>query len=81
MNTESQYLDRQLPDGLPLLHLPKKNGLILSGKIPNWLLLAAAIQLAPDYDWTAVYQPQLNGYVIVTHIDPDMVGQILLRKT
>ena len=80
MNTQSQYLDMEFPEGLPLPLLYKKSGLILSGKIPNWLLLAAARQLSLDYDWLAVYQPQLNGYVVVAHTDSEMIGEILPRE-
>jgi len=79
MNTQSQYLDMEFPEGLPLPLLHKKSGLILSGKIPNWLLVAAARQLASDYDWLAVYQPQLNGYVVVAHNDSERIGEILPR--
>ena len=65
MATKSQYLNWENPGGLPLPEPQISAGLILSGKIPNWLLLAAARQFAPDFDWLAVYQPQLGGAVVV----------------
>ncbi len=65
MATKSQYLNWENPGGLPLPKPQINAGLVLSGKIPNWLLLAAAKQLAPDFDWLAVYQPQLGGAVVV----------------
>ncbi len=79
MNTQSQYLDRQTPKRLPLPALPHKNGLILSGKIPNWLLTAAARQAAHAYLWLAVYQPQSNGYIVVADTDSEMIGKVLPR--
>ncbi|MCP4425073.1 MAG: hypothetical protein GY803_11305 [Chloroflexi bacterium] len=77
MNTQSQYLDRQFPEGLPLPRPRETKGLVLSGKIPNWLLVAAAQQLASGYEWLAIYQPPLNGAVMVAHADSALIGQVI----
>ena len=63
--TTSQYLDPNVPDSLPLPSRAKGSGLVLSGRVPNWLLMAAARQLAPGFGWLAVYQPPLGGAVVV----------------
>lgn len=69
MTTDSQYLAWDNPDGLPLYQPPADRGLVLIGKTPNWLLMAAVRQLAPQTRWIAVYQPQLNGAVVVASSD------------
>lgn len=63
--TTAQYLDPTLPEGLPLPAQLRGNGLVLSGRMPNWLLSAAARRLTPGFGWLAVYQPQLGGAVVV----------------
>jgi CRISPR-associated protein Csx3 len=75
----SQYLDPDEPEGLSLpVIAPGKNGLALSGKIPNWLLMAAARQLAGIRPWLAVYQPPLGGAVVVwSAIEERAIGEIL----
>jgi CRISPR-associated protein Csx3 len=65
METASQYLLIDAIDRLPIYQpLPGRN-LILSGKIPHWLLAAAVRQLAPDSRQIAVYHPPTRGSVIV----------------
>ena len=63
--TTSQYLDPNQPESLPLPPRLRGEGLVLSGRMPNWLLTAAARQLASGFGWLAVYQPQLGGAVVV----------------
>ncbi len=77
MTTQSQYLDKQRPEGLPLPYVEGTGGLILSGKVPNWLLLATARQVGVTVSWIAVYQPQLKGAVIVKEAqDNQRVGAV-----
>lgn len=66
MKTHSQYLDIESAHELPLIELPPERGVILSGKIPHWLMMAAARQIAPTVPWLAVYQPPLGGAVVIT---------------
>jgi CRISPR-associated protein Csx3 len=75
----SQYLDPDEPEGLPLpVIAPGENGLVLSGKIPHWLLIAAARQLAGIRSWLAVYQPPLGGAVVVwSATEERALGEIL----
>jgi CRISPR-associated protein Csx3 len=77
--TGSQYLDPDEPEGLPLpVIAPGKKGLVLSGKIPNWLLMAAARRLAGIQPWLAVYQPPLGGAVVVwSATEERAVGDVL----
>jgi CRISPR-associated protein Csx3 len=63
--TTSQYLDPDEPEGLPLPRAAGGMGLVLSGKAANWMLLGAARQLGAGRPWLAVYQPQLNGAVVI----------------
>lgn len=60
-----QYLNPDGASGLPLPEPPTGAGLVLSGSMPNWLLMAAARQLAQSYPWLAIYQPPLGGAVVV----------------
>lgn len=70
MRTQSQYLDIQDATRLPLANVPPDNGLVLSGKIPHWLLTAVTRQRAFHLPWTAVYQPPLQAAVVVYSRDP-----------
>lgn len=63
--TNSQYIDPNQAEGLPLPVPPPASGLVISGRVPYWLLLGAARQLAASYAWLAVYHPPLNGAVVV----------------
>ncbi len=41
-------------------------GVVLSGRFPNWLLIATSF-FYRAHPWVAVYQPQLNGYAVIVH--------------
>jgi len=72
------YLDYAEADGLPIPPLPPNAQLILSGKIPHWLLIALSLHYRPLTAQLAIYQPQLNGAVIVHHsARPTDVGIVL----
>ncbi len=62
------YLDYSQLDQLSLPPLPAGLGVVLSGKLPHWLItsLALTCRAAP---WIGVYQPQLNCAVIVYSAD------------
>lgn len=78
MRTNGQYLDADEPNALPLPQVVPHKGLVLSGKIPHWLLTAVTRQLAPAHPWTAVFQPPLGGAVVVYSQDISMpLGQII----
>lgn len=78
MATHSQELDIDEPEGLPLPAILAGQGLVLSGKIPHWLITAVARQFAPRAAWVAVYQPQLTGAVVVGSRETAVaVGQII----
>ena len=65
MKTHSQYLAIDEAERLPLAAAPAGKGLVLSGKVPHWLITAVTRQQAPHFPWTAVFQPQLRGAVVV----------------
>ncbi|MCB9422752.1 MAG: hypothetical protein H6667_23330 [Ardenticatenaceae bacterium] len=73
MKTHSQYLAIDEAEKLPLVAIPSGQGLVLSGKIPHWLVTAVTRQCAPYLPWTAVYQPQLQSAVIVNSQVPHML--------
>lgn len=75
--TNSQYLNPDQPDGLPLPLPPPAEGLVLSGRIPNWLLMAAARRLSPAYRWLAVHQPQTGAVVVHSTVDSRTPGGVL----
>lgn len=65
MTTHSQYLDIDDANRLPLPAVPTAQGVVLSGKIPHWLLMAVVRRWGPRVPWTAVYQPPLGGAVVI----------------
>ena len=78
MSTGSQYLDIDEPERIPLPPLPLHKGVILSGRIPHWLLTAVCRQLAPTQPWLAVYQPPLGAAVVVfSRSEAYRVGQCM----
>lgn len=71
MNTGSQYLDIDEPERISLPPAPEGKGVILSGRIPHWLLVAVCQQLASTQAWLAVYQPApLNAALVVASQHP-----------
>ncbi|GIK55654.1 MAG: hypothetical protein HND44_05245 [Chloroflexi bacterium] len=83
MNTGSQYLDIDEPERIPLPPVPEGTGLILSGRIPHWLVVAVCQQLAATQSWVAVYQPApLQAALVVASQWPDYpVGRLILWHT
>jgi CRISPR-associated protein Csx3 len=63
------YLDYGQLDTLAVPAVRAGTGVVLSGKLPHWLYtsLALTYRAAP---WIAVYQPQLDGAIVVYSADP-----------
>ena len=80
MGRDSQYLDLYQPQRLPLPQMPASSNILLSGSLPQWLLVGAAHRYAPHSRWLAVYQPPLSGAVIVHSSDPAYPVGTLLRE-
>lgn len=73
----SPYIDYRELAQFTAPPLPLDRGVVLSGRLPYWLYtsLIFTYQAAP---WLAVYQPQLNGAVIVySRDDSHVVGACL----
>lgn len=71
------YLDYSVAGGLTVPTVPKDQGLVLSGKLPLWLLTALAIAYQ-DAPWLAIYHPRWNDQALVirsrlTHPLPGML--------
>ena len=58
------YLNYAAAHGCVLPALPRTNGVILSGRMPLWLLTAIA-RAYLHLPWLAVYQPSLQGAVVI----------------
>jgi len=58
------YIDHSQLDEAAVPLAPPAKGVILSGKIPNWLTASLALTYA-DAPWLAVYQPMLQQQAIV----------------
>lgn len=59
-----QYLDYDQAAELRLPALPAGRGLVLSGQLPMWLF-SGLVRAYRQVPWLAIYQPQLNGAVVV----------------
>ncbi|MCX7839381.1 MAG: CRISPR-associated protein Csx3 [Anaerolineae bacterium] len=70
------YLDYNEAEGLVMPTVPSRTPLILSGKLPLWLWTALALTYA-DVPWLGVYQPQLNGAVIVHANESVKIGRVV----
>ncbi len=81
ITTHGQELDIDAPEGLSLPHVALDRGMVLSGKMPNWVVTAVARQFGPQLPWLAVYQPHLAGAVVVGSRETAVaVGQIIPFK-
>lgn len=84
INTQAQYLTIEDIADTTLPGLKGQKGLIISGKLPNWLWLAVARHYANDVPWLAIYYPQLKGGIVI-HSEENQyeLGQLIpiRRKT
>jgi CRISPR-associated protein Csx3 len=78
MGKEGQFLKREEPQLLPLPLAPQGSGIILSGPVPFWLLVAAARQYVAQCRWMAVFYPQAQGAVVVHSKDAEhKLGELI----
>lgn len=57
--------------------VPQNTGIILDGKMPQWLITALARRYTPA-PWLAIFQPQLNGAVVIhTANNTPTVGEVI----
>lgn len=71
------YVDYSEVETLRVPPVPAKRGIILSGKLPQWLYTSLALTYI-QAPWLAVFQPQLNQAVIVRSTDDaHIVGNCL----
>ena len=79
--TNAQYLDIAEADGIRLPILDPNRGVILSGKLPNWLWTAVSRYYAPHPPWIAAYYPPLAGAVTITSKQAERpVGTVVSQK-
>jgi len=75
----NDHIDYEQVKDLSFPPLSSKQGLILSGKLPLWLV-TALVRLYNDVGtpWIACYYPQLEGaIVVVSHIEAHAIGDII----
>ncbi|MEW5958898.1 MAG: CRISPR-associated protein Csx3 [Chloroflexota bacterium] len=72
------YLDYQSELSLPLPFISPQRGVILNGRLPNWLFTGLTL-FYHDAAWVAVSTPQLDRAVIVAARDPG--GQYRVGQT
>lgn len=71
------YIDYREAEGLRVPPVPLERGIILSGKLPHWLLTGLVLMYQAA-QWLAVFQPQVGGAVVVhSRGDSPIVGNIL----
>lgn len=75
------YLDYAEGDGLIFPLLPRDGGVVLSGKLPHWLVTALVhlYSTSAGVPWVACYSPQLQQAVVVasrveTHAPGDVIA-------
>jgi len=70
------YLDYTEFEGATLPPLPADGGVILSGKLPNWLLVGAALAYR-RHPWLAIFQPQFSNeeaIVVYSQVKTHVLG-------
>lgn len=73
----THYLDYEPTMRLPLLPVPNDRGVVLDGKLPNWLYTGLVLyyQNAP---WVAIYYPHLDrAVIIVTRAADFKIGETI----
>lgn len=73
------YLHRKEAPGLPMPKVDCERGVILDGKLPNWLW-ASLVRVYADAQvvWVGVFQPQVQGAVVVWSRSTDVpVGSVI----
>lgn len=63
---QEYYLSYEEIDLLAAPAIPTHCGLVLSGAMPNWLLLGLALRYQAHVPWIATFYPQLKQAVVVT---------------
>jgi CRISPR-associated Csx3 family protein len=73
------YLDYSEATSLPAPAISANLGLVIHGKLPHWLVtgFVLAYQAAP---WLAIYQPQLQGAVVVASRSAERPVGSLIRE-
>lgn len=75
------YLDYTMADQLPFPPLPREKGVILTGKLPHWLVTALVhfYNTVVGVSWVACYSPQLESAVVVASRQATRVPGDLVR--
>jgi CRISPR-associated protein Csx3 len=64
LSIPAAYLDYDDTASLRIPEIPGTPGLIISGKLPNWLW-TSLVRAYQNAEWIGVYQPMLKGAVVV----------------
>jgi CRISPR-associated Csx3 family protein len=58
------YLDYSEAISLPTPPISANQGIIIHGKLPHWLV-TGFVRAYPSAPWLAIYQPPLQGAIVV----------------
>jgi CRISPR-associated protein Csx3 len=76
--TTEHFLDHTEVNPLQAPDITLEHGLVISGKLPYWLLIGLVVAYWPVTPWLAIYYPPLNQAVVVASRHPDyQVGQLV----
>lgn len=78
--TASEYLSIRSPDEYPIQSLATNRGVILSGKLPFWLLTALVKQYQQHHPWIACYQPQVGAVIVSTTSNRRHIGDVIAES-
>jgi CRISPR-associated protein Csx3 len=82
LSPSASYLDYAENVGAKLPRFASNQGIVLSGKLPHWLLVGAALAYR-DHPWIAVWQAPLSDHAVIvcSCVDAYPLGaQILLKE-
>lgn len=75
--TASAYLSIRNSTEFPVSRPPTQNGIIISGKLPFWLITALVKFYQNRYPWVACYQPQGGAVVVVSKTTEYRIGDTM----
>lgn len=79
MHISDTYIDFDEVNQLQLPSLPSDKGLVISGKLPLWLLtgvVCAYIQHAPELPFISAFQPQVGNVIVAARQPSHAVGDL-----
>lgn len=81
LHATEPYLDYSAVAGAELPRLDAQQGIVLSGKLPHWLLVGAALAYRA-HPWVAVFQPQspTAATIVFSRVESPPLGEKILLQ-